>query len=62
MERVAREAELEEEEWQAAAAVVEKEMELKAEQDARKRQKREAGHVNWSLPENLEKLKPAVEG
>ena len=37
-------------------------MELKAEQDARKRQKREGGHVNWSLPENLEKLKPAVEG
>jgi len=46
----------EEEQWQKACEVACDEQQLQDEQAARKRQKRDAGHVNWSLPENFEKM------
>jgi hypothetical protein len=52
----------EEEEWQRVAEMQDELFQKAAAEAARRTAKRDAGHTNWSLPENAAILRPAVDG
>jgi len=52
----------EDEQFRLVAEALERDMQREQQEQERRHQKRPSGHTNWSLPENVAKLSPAVTG